>query len=103
MKAKIIYFLLGIVAGLLIFSVVNKYYFKTESTYIKLKEDFYLSNGGMLKKGTLLKKTNSASYEFSRYELLLNYKSTEGFEIIKYEKANYETPYWLFRYENDSK
>ncbi|MEI6946327.1 hypothetical protein V9K67_03935 [Paraflavisolibacter sp. H34] len=98
MKQNILLFAMGMLIGIVLMSFMDRNQGKTKQTkYIELKENFYLSNGGVLKRGTQLKIDKSSSEGFTRYILYVNYKSEEGIGLKSYEKMNLVKPYWIYR------
>ena len=98
MKKNILLLTIGLLIGAVLMSFIDKYDDGEQQTkYIELKEDFTLSNGGILKQGTLLKIDNPASEGYTRYILYVNYKSNEGMELKTYNKQNLIKPYWMYR------
>lgn len=98
MKMNILMLVIGLSIGALLMSFIrNKQQGEVQTKYIELKEEFLLSNGGVLKKGTMLRIDKPASEGYTRYLLYINYKSEEGIELKSYNKANLIKPYWMHR------
>lgn len=98
MKKNILMLLIGLSIGAMLMSFIkNKQEGEQQIKYIELKEDFLLNNGGVLKKGTMLKVDKPASEGYTRYMLYVNYKSEEGIELKSYDKYNLIKPYWIYR------
>jgi hypothetical protein len=98
MLRNILIFVIGNLFGVLIFSSYNSLSKNNyNSKYIKLTEDFVLSNWGIIKKGTLLKIDQPMNEGFSRCILYINKKGDAYAEMVEYEKENFIKPYWIFK------
>jgi hypothetical protein len=89
--------ILGLFIGATMVLLFNRYQTSKQTKYLELKEDFILSNGGILKKGTLLKSEKAMNEGFTRYILYINYKSDVAVELKSYKVENLVKPYWMYR------
>ncbi|MBK7173653.1 MAG: hypothetical protein IPH84_10580 [Bacteroidales bacterium] len=93
-KLKFVFFCAGCVLGLAI-GIAYNYLKSNGAEYYELKNDYCISNKGVIKSGTLVKFDKAMPENFSRYILYLNIH--DGEEIMKYgnSKRGLIVPYWL--------
>lgn len=95
MKKNIIFFILGLIIGILSLSFIGSRK-NSETKYIELKRDFILDNGSLLKSGSLLKIEEAFSEGHTRYILYVNSKGHKYTELKTFKKENLIHPYWMY-------
>lgn len=98
---KALFFCTGFICGLIVLSlfiILSKDY-----DYYKLKKDYYISDVGIIKSGTLIKADKRMSEGFTTYILYLNLHDSEVTEMYhptveekSVEKFDIIIPYWLY-------
>lgn len=93
-KLKFVFFCAGFALGLVI-GIAYSYIESNGSEYYELKNDYCISNKGVIKSGSLIKFDKAMPENYSRYIIYLNIHDSE--EIIKYRnsKRGLIIPYWL--------
>lgn len=89
-KSLIFGFLLGIFA-MTILSKNNS----PPIRYVKITQDYFIENVGVIRKGTILKVDKGFSEGFTRYVLFLNISSSEKFDLHNSDFHDEIVPYWL--------
>jgi hypothetical protein len=93
-------FLLGILLGIYISYIGYK--FIHGNKYAILNQDYQLSNGGVLKKGTKIKYNSTFSEGFEQYTLYLNMSSSINNDFT-FEKESFTViPYWVEPFSEDT-
>jgi hypothetical protein len=88
--------LLGFLTGAIVVSAVIYFIFlKSTNKYVEIKSDYFIENGGIIKKGTVLKIDQPFSEGFTRYVLYLNLSDGEIVEKHEEPRTDVVVPYWL--------
>jgi len=77
--------------------VVSFYFVFLRPTYkyVRLKSDYVIEDGGLVKEGTILRVDKPFSEGFTRYILYLNLSDGEVIDVYDPERRDEIIPYWL--------